>query len=237
MGKPARKASGDAKALLSGVVARWDDERGFGMIETGPERVFVHATDFRRGQRRPESGDKVRFTIERDVGGKPRARNVEFGKTAPVRKSAPAPIGGGGGGRDSGWSAMIVLAAAPCLAGASLTGIPWVTPLWFAGVSLFTYRLYRTDKRMAVTGGWRIPERALHLAELCGGWPGAFLARRALRHKSKKISFLVVSAAIVLLYQVAAADVLLDHRLSRATTAAVREWIPDVTVHHDDSGG
>jgi uncharacterized membrane protein YsdA (DUF1294 family) len=51
---------------------------------------------------------------------------------------------------------------------------------------------------------------------LLGGWPGAFLAQRRLRHKCSKGSYQFVFWGIVLLYQLAAADVLLDHQLSRA---------------------
>jgi hypothetical protein len=37
----------------------------------------------------------------------------------------------------------------------------------------------------------------LHLCELLGGWPGAFLAQYSLRHKNRKVSFQVVFWAIV----------------------------------------
>ena len=71
------------------------------------------------------------------------------------------------------------------------------------------------DKSKAMSGAWRISENSLHLAELLGGWPGALLAQRGLRHKCSKPSYQSVFWTIVLLYQLAAADLLLDHKLSR----------------------
>jgi uncharacterized membrane protein YsdA (DUF1294 family) len=59
------------------------------------------------------------------------------------------------------------------------------------GVVVFV--LYGLDKRAAVKGRVRTPEATLHLLELMGGWIGALVARRVLRHKSRKVSFLMVS--------------------------------------------
>ena len=47
-------------------------------------------------------------------------------------------------------------------------------------------------KRRAQRGGRRIPENTLHLMEVLGGWPGAFIAQRVFRHKTQKLSFRIV---------------------------------------------
>jgi uncharacterized membrane protein YsdA (DUF1294 family) len=60
-----------------------------------------------------------------------------------------------------------------------------------------------------------VPEATLHLAELLGGWPGAFLAQRRLRHKCSKASYQIVFWGIVVLFQIASVDVMLGHQLSR----------------------
>jgi uncharacterized membrane protein YsdA (DUF1294 family) len=93
---------------------------------------------------------------------------------------------------------------------------------WYAGASALTYLVYWHDKRRARSGGWRTPENILHLFELAGGWPGAFLAQRRLRHKSAKVSYQIVFWFIVALHQFAAVDYLLGWRLTRALIAAVR---------------
>jgi len=82
-------------------------------------------------------------------------------------------------------------------------------------LSLLTFFAYRSDKRRAEAGDWRIPESMLHLAELVGGWPGAFLAQRTLRHKTSKTSYQVVFWIIVLLHQIVAVDSLVGWRFTK----------------------
>jgi len=56
-------------------------------------------------------------------------------------------------------------------------------------LSLLTFALYAIDKQAARRGRWRTRESTLHLLALCGGWPGAWLAQRWIRHKSRKAAF------------------------------------------------
>ncbi|MFN3166506.1 MAG: DUF1294 domain-containing protein [Phycisphaeraceae bacterium] len=55
--------------------------------------------------------------------------------------------------------------------------------------SVLTLACYAWDKRQATRSGWRVPEKRLHLLSLLGGWPGAYVGRRWLRHKSVKGRF------------------------------------------------
>jgi uncharacterized membrane protein YsdA (DUF1294 family) len=48
---------------------------------------------------------------------------------------------------------------------------------------------YAVDKSAARHGRWRVSENTLHLLALIGGWPGALVAQRVFRHKSRKPSF------------------------------------------------
>ena len=56
-------------------------------------------------------------------------------------------------------------------------------------MSLVTFIAYGVDKYAAIKGYWRIKENTLQLLSLVGGWPGAFVAQRLLRHKCSKSSF------------------------------------------------
>ncbi|MDB6034689.1 MAG: hypothetical protein JWM16_5027 [Verrucomicrobiales bacterium] len=87
--------------------------------------------------------------------------------------------------------------------------------------SVIAFLAYRSDKRRAEAGAWRIPESTLHILELIGGWPGAFLGQRTFRHKTAKISYQIVFWAIVLVYQLVAIDALVGWRF----TSEVRHLI------------
>ncbi len=88
--------------------------------------------------------------------------------------------------------------------------------------SFFTYLAYWRDKRSAEAGERRIPEITLHLAELIGGWPGAFLAQRKFRHKTSKFSYQVVFWVVVMLHQYVALDSLLGWRLAKGAVHLFR---------------
>src|SRR5512137_1245638 len=84
-----------------------------------------------------------------------------------------------------------------------------------------TYWTYAVDERRAGANGWRVAEWHLHLLEALGGWPGAFLAQRRLRHKCSKASYQTVFWLIVLAYQVVAIDSLREWRIARAVLERV----------------
>ena len=61
--------------------------------------------------------------------------------------------------------------------------------LWYFAASVATVAAYGFDKSAAERNQWRVKESTLHLLALLGGWPGAFIAQRMFRHKSRKPSF------------------------------------------------
>lgn len=75
-------------------------------------------------------------------------------------------------------------------------------------ISIITYIMYARDKSIAKKNSRRlkqtprIPERRLHLFELLGGWPGAFIAQRRLPHKRDKRPYMLVYWLILLLHLV-----------------------------------
>jgi uncharacterized membrane protein YsdA (DUF1294 family) len=101
------------------------------------------------------------------------------------------------------WIELAVLVALPigALARFSQT-IDW--PLLF-GVpvvaSAASIVAYWTDKVRAQAGEWRITEGTLHLLEAFGGWPGAFIAQRAIHHKTKKAWYQFAFWTIVAIHE------------------------------------
>ncbi len=59
----------------------------------------------------------------------------------------------------------------------------------YSAMSVITFIAFWRDERAASRKAWRTPEATLHLLELLGGWPGALLGQRVLRHKSSKTSY------------------------------------------------
>lgn len=87
-----------------------------------------------------------------------------------------------------------------CVAGAVATGkLPFVVLIAYLIGSCVAYLAYFLDKAAALKGQWRTPESTLHLFSLVGGWPGAMLAQRTLRHKTQKQSFQLAYWATVVL--------------------------------------
>lgn len=51
--------------------------------------------------------------------------------------------------------------------------------------SIITFFLYFSDKRKAIKGDWRIPEKVLLLSSFLGGAFGGYFAMLVFRHKTK----------------------------------------------------
>lgn len=67
-------------------------------------------------------------------------------------------------------------------------------------LSVITFVAYALDKHAAQTGRRRTPESTLHLLELAGGWPGAWIAQQRLRHKSRKPAYRRAFRAMAMLH-------------------------------------
>lgn len=69
----------------------------------------------------------------------------------------------------------------------------------FISINWVTFLAYWVDKRAAIRGGWRIPERNLHALEMLGGWSGALIAQKVLHHKNKKKSYRAEFAFVLIM--------------------------------------
>jgi uncharacterized membrane protein YsdA (DUF1294 family) len=132
---------------------------------------------------------------------------------------------------------LILLLVAPGYALSRLTTwIDWrvlvAAPIIFSAITFFAYR---SDKRRAEAGEWRIPESTLHFAELIGGWPGALLAQRQFRHKTSKVSFQVAFWFIVLIHQFVAVDSLVGWRFTKDALRFIQPKTSNVLERTDSS--
>ncbi len=83
----------------------------------------------------------------------------------------------------------------------SLGDLPWaLIGAAYAVASAVTFVVYAIDKRRARRAEWRVPEATLQTLALLGGFPGAYAARRAFRHKTRKVGFSWTLHAIAALH-------------------------------------
>lgn len=182
---------------LNGTLRDWRDEKGFGFIEPedGSNRVFVHIKAFGSVSQRPANGLRVSYLAGNDSHGRPCAVKVAFEGERHVTSARPqARTRTTPGTRSQGmWPSWFAMLFVTLLIGGTLTG-QWPLGVLggYAGASALSIVLYMHDKSSARAGRWRTKESTLHLLALVGGWPGALLAQRALRHKTSKHSFQIM---------------------------------------------
>lgn len=180
-----------AASFREGIVTIWKDDRGFGFIEPsdGGSRIFLNAKDVAQGLPRPVVGDAVRFTTVTDPNGKPRAVSVSpQGMTA---LTAPIPRVRVRRSELLGWIAVLSFAVL-LVTLTVMSNLPIWVGIAYVELSVASFAAYAVDKSAAVTGQWRVSETRLLLLGLLGGWPGAVVAQRVLRHKTRKSSFISI---------------------------------------------
>lgn len=166
-----------------GKISNWKDEQGFGFISpnVGAKQVFVHIKSFSNRQRRPQLNEIVTYVLNTDAKGRVFADDVAF-----IDKRVPQS-------NFSGYDNFLLALAVVFMFLLFLAVLFSILPSYALGLSfvlsMVTFGTYAMDKSAARKGRWRTKEKTLHLFALFGGWPGAIVAQRLLRHKSKKLSF------------------------------------------------
>lgn len=178
-----------------GKITDWKDDKGFGFVTPngGGPRVFVHIKSFSNRQRRPVGNELVTYELTSNARGRPQGVNIGFVGDRPFSPPSAAP-------GPSIWALVFALVFLTFVAGAVATGkLPFVVLIAYLIGSCLAYLAYVFDKAAALKGQWRTSEGTLHLFGLVGGWPGAMLAQRTLRHKTRKQSFQLTYWATVVL--------------------------------------
>ncbi len=173
-----------------GKITSWNDEKGYGFISSisGGKRVFIHINAFKDRSRRPDIGQIVSYDISLDKQGRSCAsKATRVGdKVKKHKKNGNLSVAAS--------TVFISVVAISVLAGK----LSPIVLAYYMVISLITYALYASDKAAAKKGNWRTSENTLHTFSFAGGWPGALIAQKKLRHKSRKESFRFVFWVTVL---------------------------------------
>lgn len=190
-----------------GIINSWKKDKGFGFIRpsNGGKDVFIHLRDLKHSDYQPKLGDIVYFKVIADKDGKVRAydafiqgqaisnkhRQKTFRKNNPIsKKSSPnylvTPF-------------ILLVAACPFVFSAALIidNYNFIPLFAYLLLSLITFIVYAYDKTKAHHNAWRVSEQTLHLLAFFGGWPGALITQRLIRHKNKKTSFQTTTWLII----------------------------------------
>jgi uncharacterized membrane protein YsdA (DUF1294 family)/cold shock CspA family protein len=169
-----------------GKITHWNEEKGYGFIvpSSGAKQVFVHIRAFKNRQKPPQLNQLVSFAMSTDKQGRPCAVRV----TRAGEKS-PREIK-----RNDGMLMILMAVCFIVIVGVSVlvTDMPVHVLIVYMAASLLAYVVYAMDKSAAQRNAWRTKESTLHLLSLLGGWPGALIAQKMLRHKSRKVEFRIM---------------------------------------------
>lgn len=170
-----------------GKITNWKDSQGFGFITPngGGDQVFAHIKSFENRKRRPIGNEIVTYELQIDAQGRMQAQNVAF----VGEKRRPSATSTESSDSQFIWATLFLV----FLAGLTLAGkLPFAVLGLYVAASVITFAAYALDKAAARKDLWRTQESTLHLFALAGGWPGALVAQKLLRHKTKKLSFRIV---------------------------------------------
>jgi uncharacterized membrane protein YsdA (DUF1294 family)/cold shock CspA family protein len=176
-----------------GKLTRWNDEQGYGFIapNDGGKEVFVHISSFAKGQRRPTGEEVVTYEVGSDARQRACAINVTFAGGSIFSSRAP---------RGTAAVALVALLFFTFIGASVFSGLlPVAVLVIYLVVSCLAFAIYGFDKSAAKDDRWRTPEGTLHMLGLLGGWPGALVAQRLFRHKSRKPSFQLMFWIVVVL--------------------------------------
>lgn len=162
--------------VMEGRVTEWNTDHGFGFLSCGSERWFLHMHGLIARDKIPAKGDRVRFVAGTDPKGRPCAAEAVL-MPRRFRKCAENGL------------IQLLLLVLPALAILQVPLYSWPMVVILCCLSLLTFSFYLRDKQAAAKGDDRIPETTLHLLESVGGWPGALLAQKRLRHKTSKTAY------------------------------------------------
>jgi uncharacterized membrane protein YsdA (DUF1294 family)/cold shock CspA family protein len=184
-----------------GTLVQWNDERGFGFIETHDgQRHFVHISAIARSATRPSAGDAVQFMPGLAADGRLQATRVRVLGASRGRRTDGAGLRPKGAVSIDWRYGLALLLLAGLALGVHFGRVPSFLVPAYLGMGLISFIAYGSDKHYARAGHWRTSELTLHAFDLCFGIVGGVLAQAIFRHKTSKSGFAVSTLLIALIH-------------------------------------
>jgi uncharacterized membrane protein YsdA (DUF1294 family)/cold shock CspA family protein len=180
-----------------GKITKWNDEKGFGFVQCNDEKkeTFVHISAFKDRPARLQISQLISYEIIKDASGREKAANASF-----VKANRPTSTRSEPHGFSYSFLAFMLLVTVFVVERTVNGFLPVEYLFVFLMANLIAFLYYYMDKTAALKGAWRKSEDSLHLLSLIGGWPGAYIAQKLFRHKTKKASFQWVYKLTVLIH-------------------------------------
>ena len=71
--------------------------------------------------------------------------------------------------------------------------------IYLISINIIGFLIMWIDKRKAIKGSWRIPEKTLFIITVIGGGIGTIAGMYTFRHKTKKLNFIIGLPLITIL--------------------------------------
>lgn len=179
-----------------GKIIKWHDDKGYGFLRATDDSkdVFIHVSDIRHLNKRPQINELVSYALTQDDKGRFRAINVAYNVKSKTMKAIEKPS------RLNAYFLTFILLFLAFVIERTLRGfLPVTFAFILIGANLILFLYYYQDKTSAIKSAWRTPESTLHWLSLSGGWPSAYIAQKIFNHKHKKTSFVSVYKLTILL--------------------------------------
>ena len=168
---------------MKGIVVNYKEDKGYGFIRTNEfdKDIFFHIKNILNSNK-IRLGQEVNFEIERTKKGVS-AKNIIAGKTD--KKLRQIYI-------------ISLLSLSLLLILLYFFGINIILA-YFISINLGTFFIYGYDKKIAGGTKFRIPEIFLHLLAILGGSITALMSQQIFRHKTKKLSFKIITPLTIII--------------------------------------